>query len=302
MDIHSLQLSHLTQIKNFSSDYSVLEEDYIVSRISKDNLPPQDQAKPMRINGLTLVLCLDGHFSIDINLDHYTVESNSILAIGPNSIIRFDEGDYSPTNAYLLFVSVNFMKDINIDINTLNITHIPNKRSPVVSLHESEVTLIRKYLDMIHLNTTHNKTPLYKRNISRCIMASLVYQMMQIAENHNDSENIDTDKQVSRRLNYVRDFMTLVQKHHSQERSVGFYAEKLFISAKYLSLIIKEATGRSAAEWIDDYVILEAKNLLRYSGKNIQQVAYELNFTNQSSFGKYFKNLTGMSPSEFQKS
>ena len=62
-----------------------------------------------------------------------------------------------------------------------------------------------------------------------------------------------------------------------------------------------KATGRSAAAWIDECVILEAKNLLRFSGKNIQQIAYELNFSNQSSFGKYFKHLTGMSPSEFQK-
>ncbi|WP_290101184.1 helix-turn-helix domain-containing protein, partial [Duncaniella muris] len=52
----------------------------------------------------------------------------------------------------------------------------------------------------------------------------------------------------------------------------------------------------------DDYVILEAKNLLRFSGKNIQQVSYELNFPNQSSFGKYFKHLTGFSPSEYQRS
>ncbi|MDE7032691.1 MAG: helix-turn-helix domain-containing protein, partial [Muribaculaceae bacterium] len=53
---------------------------------------------------------------------------------------------------------------------------------------------------------------------------------------------------------------------------------------------------------IDDRVIMEARNLLRYSGKNIQQVAYMLNFSNQSSFGKYFKHLTGMSPTEYQKS
>ena len=85
-------------------------------------------------------------------------------------------------------------------------------------------------------------------------------------------------------------------------RSVAFYAGKLFISPKYLSLIIKESTGKSATDVIDSYVVLEAKNLLRFSGKNIQQVAYELNFPNQSSFGKYFKHLTGMSPSEYQRS
>ena len=66
--------------------------------------------------------------------------------------------------------------------------------------------------------------------------------------------------------------------------------------------MVKETTGKSAANWIDDFVLMEAKNLLRYSGKNVQQVAYALNFTNQSSFGKFFKHLTGQSPTEYQKS
>ncbi|MFG6396731.1 MAG: helix-turn-helix domain-containing protein, partial [Muribaculaceae bacterium] len=107
-------------------------------------------------------------------------------------------------------------------------------------------------------------------------------------------------KSYSRKLAYVRTFLRLVRNNHRQERAIGFYADQMFISPKYLSLIIKEATGRSAAEWIDQYVIQEAKNLLKYSGKNVQQVAYELNFSNQSSFGKYFKHLTGLSPTQFQ--
>ena len=111
----------------------------------------------------------------------------------------------------------------------------------------------------------------------------------------------DLDNSGSRRSSYVHDFMRLVHLHYTRERSVNFYASQLFISPKYLSLLVKEATGRSAARWIDHFVITEAKNLLRFSGKNVQQVAYALNFSNQSSFGKYFKHLTGMSPTEYQK-
>lgn len=72
--------------------------------------------------------------------------------------------------------------------------------------------------------------------------------------------------------------MKLLTKYHKRERSMGFYAEQLHITPKYLSSIIKEVSGRSAAEWIDRYVILEAKALLRYSGLSIQEIAYELNF------------------------
>ena len=195
---------------------------------------------------------------------------------------------------------MDFLKDINLDINALNATRFPQTQKHTTILSDEETTLLRKYLDLIHLNTTNNTESVYIKNISRCLMASLLYQMMQFASTRTSNDTPEQPQ--SRRMNYVRDFMALVQQFHNKERSVGFYADKLFISPKYLSLIIKESTGRSAAEWIDEFVILEAKNLLRFSGKNIQQVAYELNFSNQSSFGKYFKHLTGMSPTEFQHS
>ena len=129
----------------------------------------------------------------------------------------------------------------------------------------------------------------------------MLYQVIQFASKRLKDQS-EPKKPRSRRSGYVSDFIKLVHEHHTRERSVGFYAGKLFISPKYLSLLVKEATGRSAAEWIDEFVILEAKNLLRFSGKNVQQVSYELNFANQSSFGKYFKHLTGMSPTEYQRS
>lgn len=302
MDIHSIQLSQLTQIKKYSSEYSNLDENFIFSRITPETLRPQNIPRPMRINGLSMILCLNGSFSVDVNLDHYEVRANSFFSIGPDSIIKFNEVDNEQLDAYVIFISIEFVKDLNIDINALNLTRLSEKHEPVFHMTADEAAILRKYLDLIHINASTNETAIYKRNIARCLMASLIYQMMQFADKRQPTEPIAKSPSASRRVNYVRDFMMLVQKHHCQQRSVSFYASKLFISAKYLSLIIKESTGRSAAEWIDEYVILEAKNLLRYSGKNIQQVAYDLNFTNQSSFGKYFKHLTGMSPSEFQRS
>lgn len=303
MDIYSVQLSQLTHMKKYSSDYSNLDEDYIFSHINIEVAHHlHEESRPMRINGLTMLLCLEGGFGIDVNLDHYEITSNSVLVIGPDSIIKFDSIEDEKIDAYMMFVSPDFMKDINLDINAVNLAHMPKYHTPVTTLTDEESGILRKYLEMFHFNASTNSTPVYKRNIARCLMASMIYQMMQFSEHREALVQDEEPVVMSRRHNYVRDFMVLVQKYHCRERSVAFYAGKLFISAKYLSLIIKESTGKSAADWIDEYVILEAKNLLRYSGKNIQQVAYDLNFTNQSSFGKYFKHLTGMSPSEFQRS
>ncbi|WP_288736647.1 helix-turn-helix domain-containing protein, partial [uncultured Parabacteroides sp.] len=96
-------------------------------------------------------------------------------------------------------------------------------------------------------------------------------------------------------------FMQTVLENYKQERSVAFYADKLCVTAKYLSLISKEVSGQPAGNWIDEYVILEAKTLLKSSQMSIQEIADSLNFANQSFFGKYFKHHTGISPKEYRK-
>ena len=106
----------------------------------------------------------------------------------------------------------------------------------------------------------------------------------------------------SRNDEYFNQFMSELTKHYMQERSVGFYAGQLHLTPKYLTTIIRKTSGRTAAEWIDDYVVLEAKNLLKYSTMSIQEIAYCLNFPNQSFFGKYFRSHTGMTPSAYRMS
>ena len=97
-------------------------------------------------------------------------------------------------------------------------------------------------------------------------------------------------------------FIKLVSIHHTSHRNVTFYADKLCLTPKYLSKLIKNATGKSAPEWIDSFVILDAKNMLKYSNDTIKEIVYRLNFPNQSVFYKFFKARTGMTPSEYRKS
>lgn len=90
-------------------------------------------------------------------------------------------------------------------------------------------------------------------------------------------------------------------KTTSRKGVLPFMQDKLCVTAKYLSLISKEVSGQPAGNWIDEYVILEAKTLLKSSQMSIQEIADSLNFANQSFFGKYFKHHTGISPKEYRK-
>ena len=106
-----------------------------------------------------------------------------------------------------------------------------------------------------------------------------------------------SDKAVGR---LTEKFLSLVQQHFKRERFLDFYADQLDVSTKHLSRTVKEATGFSAVDWIDRFVILEAKVLLKATTMSIQQISDELNFNSQSFFGKYFKKHTGHSPKDFR--
>lgn len=97
-------------------------------------------------------------------------------------------------------------------------------------------------------------------------------------------------------------FLSLVQQNFKKERFLDFYAPKLEVSAKHLSRTVKDLTGFTAVEWIDRFVILEAKVLLKSTTMSIQQISDELNFPSQSFFGKYFKKHVGKSPKDFRNS
>jgi AraC-like DNA-binding protein len=96
-------------------------------------------------------------------------------------------------------------------------------------------------------------------------------------------------------------FISEVERYFKTEHEVGFYADRLCITPKYLSLLIKEISGKTAADWIREYLVLEARALLKSGRMTIQQVSNELHFADQSHFGSFFKRYTGYSPREYQQ-
>lgn len=297
----SVTLSQLAGLKKISSEFSNLGSEYVYSRLTDSKSFRRFAYGPIRLDGMTWILCLKGTMKLDINLMPHTLTANTMLVAGPDNILELKELEGDEIDIYTIFISPDFLRSTNIDINIISsIPANPRTTPPILEMTDEETDLLRRYFDIIHHNTTTNPDDKYVRSISRCLIAAVCYQVIQLGSKRLADQALE--RPGTRRATYVFEFKNLVGKYYKRERSVAFYADKMFISPKYLSLIIKETTGRSASQWIDEYVILEAKNLLRFSGKNVQQVAYELNFTNQSSFGKYFKHLTGMSPTEYQRS
>ena len=99
----------------------------------------------------------------------------------------------------------------------------------------------------------------------------------------------------------VNRFKDALVNHFQESREVQYYANLLCLSPKYFGSIIKKQTGISANEWISGYIIVQAKSLLRHSQSlNIQQISYQLGFSDPAAFTRYFKTNAGVSPTEYR--
>lgn len=290
------------RIKDGALSFSQISDTYIYCKLSpgcRTRLGIEDTA--LKINGLLIILVKSGTpFSIEINGEDSAVDVNSMVRAMPGNMVRIKGDLPDDLDADLLFFSADFMQGININLSTVSVPAAMRRPDPLMHFTSAECEIIARYFDLLHLNSLESGDNHITRNIGASLVAAMFYQVMQFHGRRTALEAAEAAPS-GRRFDYVREFMRLIHLHFIKERSVTYYADKLFISPKYLSLLVKEATGRSASRWIDDFVIMEAKNMLRFSGKNIQQVAYALNFSTQSSFGKYFKHLTGMSPTQYQK-
>ena len=302
----NLEFKNLMRLQEGSSDYSQIEDCYLFSHITPGSgkLAALLDTEPLKLDGALLVLVFGGTpVGFEINLERYQVGAGTFMYAFPNAVCKLDGPVPDDVDMYVLFFDLKFLQSINVNLSSIEIPPMLQKPKPVLDLNEDEMDMLRRFFELLKANTVDRTNIQLNKSIASSLTSAMFYQLVQFFHKRLPGQIVENPrgKEKGRRHDYVREFVRLVHRHYVRERSVSFYADKLFISPKYLSLLVKEATGRSAAKWIDDFVLMEAKTMLRFSGKNIQQIAYTLNFPTQSSFGKYFKHLTGMSPTEYQK-
>ena len=169
-----------------------------------------------------------------------------------------------------------------------------------LNLTEHEERLFQQYFDLIEETASTPENRFYKETLFK-LGSAFAFNIGSVFYKQ-EKELVSEITSQTRGEKTLMTFMDLSAKYHKSERRVDFYAGKLSVTPKYLTTLIKKVSGKSAAQWIDEFIILEAKNLLKYSDMNIQEIAYDLNFPSQSFFGKYFKHHTSMTPGAYRLS
>ena len=212
----SLHIAQLSGIKRFSFDYSKFGEDYMFSHFIPGEQTLEYFLSPVRFDGMLFVLCLKGKLECEINLEKLELTQDSLLILSPYKIISSQQTNFSDFEAYFLFMSPKFLRDLNIDVNIVNnagrFASLKNSRRPIMPLDKSESELLQKYMELLHYITAENVDEVYNKSISRNIIASVIYQMFQFAAKRAPQDEIE-ERPLSRRANYVQEIMRFVHEH-----------------------------------------------------------------------------------------
>jgi len=167
---------------------------------------------------------------------------------------------------------------------------------PCIHLNKEQFDNIRDVMTLLYYISKSNITERSEQLLSTL---KLTFSLLR---NFTDMDKL-TMRKINKSESLFTSFYDEIVKHHIESREVQFYADLLGFSPKYFATIIKQATGISASDWINRFVIIESKTLLsERRDMSIQQIAHHMGFSEQSAFCRYFKANAGMTPKDYRDS
>ena len=281
----------ISRIKQEMKEVYYLSDDLVILALDPNS---PSLGRPVSLDGFAAIVMMSGEATLSINLNEYLVRPNDVVVFTPEVAINV-VGYTEQATAYMIAFSKSFVNEIQIDLATSLPVYMRFGKDPVLHATSADVGEIRQVFQLIKTMLRSDKER-YRHEIIRTLFTTAFYIITDLNQRERPA-----NRPKGRGELIFEEFTSLLQRYNKRERNVGFYARQLNITPKYLSSVVKEVSGRTAARWIDESVILEAKALLKYSGMSIQEIAYSLNFSTQSFFGKYFKQHTGTSPSRYKR-
>lgn len=296
--LHTISLSKFKSLFPGAPQIGVGDDFFIMDiRLTERHQP---LGHPCRFDGFLLLYCVTGRIRLNVNLAEYEIGEGMMYMHVPGNIVRVNDlVDTAKEDVRYICMAMSneFVKGLSFDANKIFNEGMAMLDNPSARLNEAEMGIMNHGIGLIG-KIVGAELP-YKKEVLNSVVSSMFYMIMGVWNDRAEDNRLSN----STRSRMIFDqFIKLVSEYHTQYRNVGFYADKLCLTPKYLSKLIKNATGRSAPDWIDSYVILEAKNLLKYSSVTVKEIVYKLNFPNQSVFYKFFKARTGMTPTEYRNS
>lgn len=251
---------------------------------------------PFRVKFTMLLMCMGGRLSIRLQLNEYEISEGDMLIILEGTI-----GEFLDIAGDSRLVMMAFSKGLNVVDNACRTNpSIINMMSfhPVIHLTESERCNILSFYNI--LKSCISDSTFYPKDemALNCLRAVFCYVKHHIAESGERNGGIGG---MTRRREILDRFLELLDKEGGCYHKLDYYSGRLCITSKYMSRVVLAESGRSAREWIQIRLLLEAKTLLGEMDLTVQQISERMGFPNQSFFGSFFRKAAGLTPGQYRR-
>ena len=246
---------------------------------------------PVRYDFYVMILCLRGGAKRNVNQYEYTISSNSIQLIPPNTILSFEDV-YEETEYYAILFEKNIFINTDKTIDNKILLDFHNENFESVNLESNIFFQIKELYEEINKKY---KTKNYDyMNVIKLLLLKILLLL------RREKLKLVSYSRKTRANQISEKFLSLIEKNFVEKKTVDAYAKLLDITPKHLSETVKSILGKSALHFIHHRVIKEAQYLLVYSDLSIKQISSVLNFENPSQFTRFFQNHQVISPLKYR--
>ncbi len=289
--------SSITTTQTGVADFAATAESDLFSYIDQKDyytVLNRDANTPYVLKLGGIFLCLEGEGDVIINEQQYHLQPRTMCLAFPGTIVQSLRTDRN-FKGYTMAISIDFIREINIpSVTSLYMLVLDY---PCVTLTQQQIECVLELCEMLRSKNARKQHP-FRTQVNSQLLVMLCYELAAIYTQYHPVKR----QPCSRQDTIFRRFLSLLATEITASREVQYFADKLCITPKYLTIITRQVSGHSATEWISRTVIVKAKSLLSGTQLTVQQISNQLNFPNPSFFGQYFLRHTGMTPKEFRRS
>jgi len=266
-------------------------DDFFIMNLSFRPGQTPHLAFPCRFEGVICLYCIEGCFDLMVGRDSFAVTKDCFAISLPEDILSFKWLESREVGKItIMAISDRLLQEMEFD----RVGALYAFRCRMVKVDTRTMILIHNFQNIFR-SVTGDRHADVTRSLGY-LLRSMNIELAHIWDRMADRETL------SRHGNnpLTGRFLALLARWHTERRDLEFYAERLGLTPKYLSAAVKADTGRTAPEWIAEYVLMEARYYLKHTSLSVKEIAWELHFNNQMDFYRYFQRHAGHAPSEYR--
>lgn len=244
-----------------------------------------------------VVICLKGKMQVKLQSKQQVFHPYDILCCKPNILVS--NCMISPDfDGKILCLSSRILQNFFYADKTIWKNYFYLSQLPIINIGEERAQLFESYYQLLNYRIKQ-PSKMYNKEAMSALINAAMYDLLTVLVER--STLLQESNQLTQGDILFKKFLDMLTEEQVHERSVVHYAERLCVTPKYLSTVIKRASGKTAFEWISQFVIEDIVQQLKYSNRTIKEIAEFLKFENLSFFGKYVRQHLGCSPTEYRK-